>query len=74
MAAQLKVHINTTTVTKYDNNKYDKPEKLKQMKKKNMSSNCRDNHMKCMQRDLDWDMYSRCKQVEDILDFYWFFR
>ena len=28
MAAQLKVHINTTTVTKYDNNKYDKPEKL----------------------------------------------
>ena len=28
MAAQLKVHINTTTVTKYDNNKYDEPEKL----------------------------------------------
>ena len=28
MAAQLKVHINTTTVTKYDNNKYDKSEKL----------------------------------------------
>ena len=28
MAAQLKVHINTTTVTKYENNKYDKPEKL----------------------------------------------
>ena len=28
MAAQLKVHINTTTVTKHDNNKYDKPEKL----------------------------------------------
>ena len=28
MAAQLKVHINTTTVTKYDNNKYDTPEKL----------------------------------------------
>ena len=27
-AAQLKVHINTTTVTKYDNNKYDKPVKL----------------------------------------------
>ena len=26
--AQLKVHINTTTVRKYDNNKYDKPEKL----------------------------------------------
>ena len=34
IAAQLKVHINTTTVTKYDNNKYDKPEKLWQMKKK----------------------------------------
>ena len=32
--AQLNLHINTTTVTKYDNNKYDKPEKLKQMKKK----------------------------------------
>ena len=28
MVAQLKVHINTTTVTKYDDNKYDKPEKL----------------------------------------------
>ena len=28
MATQLKVHINTTIVTKYDNNKYDKPEKL----------------------------------------------
>ena len=28
MAAQLKVHINTTTVTKYDNNKYGKPEQL----------------------------------------------
>ena len=28
MAAQLKVHINTTTVTKHDNNKYDKLEKL----------------------------------------------
>ena len=26
--AQLKVHINTTAVAKYDNNKYDKPEKL----------------------------------------------
>ena len=35
MAAQLKVHINTKqNCTKYDNNKYDKPEKLKQMKKK----------------------------------------
>ena len=40
------------------------------LRKKNlMSSNCRDNHMKCMQRDLDWDMCSRCKQVEDILDY-----
>ena len=28
MTAQLKVHINTTTVAKYDNDKYDKPEKL----------------------------------------------
>ena len=28
MAAQLIVHINTRTVIKYDNNKYDKPEKL----------------------------------------------
>ena len=28
MATQLKVHINTTVVTKYDNNKCDKPEKL----------------------------------------------
>ena len=33
MAAQFKVHINTTTITKYDNNKYDKPKKLQQMKK-----------------------------------------
>ena len=24
-----------------------------------------------MQRDLDWDMCSTCKQVEDILDFYY---
>ena len=36
MTAQLKVHINTTTVAKQDNNKYDKPGKLKQMKKKNI--------------------------------------
>ena len=28
VTAQLKVHINTTTVAKYDNNKYVKPEKL----------------------------------------------
>ena len=34
-----------------------------------MTSNCRDNHMKCMQRDLECDMCSRRKQVEDILDF-----
>ena len=54
-----------------------KKKKQQQQQKKNkkhMSSNCRDNHMKCMQRDLDWDMCSRCKQVEDILDFYWLFR
>ena len=36
-----------------------------------MSSSYRDSPMKCMQRVLDWDMCSRCKQVEDILVFYY---
>ena len=44
---------------------------MKKNTKKHVTSNCRDNHMKCMQRDIDCDMCYGHKQMEDILDFCW---